>query len=152
MHLFLMNNKTASISKCGDIRCFCCDYLYDKTQYTFKHTGYTFHLKSKMSCNSSNLIYVIICKILAFCSQFNDLIPNISLQPLWSSRNRTSNYHGKFGDVGVCGLDPSFEPYSAFIFETALFRTDNWYEEYLIPYSHGDSRNQCERFLNRHRN
>ena len=29
--------------------------------YTFKKTNTTFTLKSPMSCNSSNLIYVIIC-------------------------------------------------------------------------------------------
>ena len=59
---FSNKKSTASISQCGDLKCLCCDYLYDKTEYTFKHTGYTFHLKSKMSCDSSNLIYCIICQ------------------------------------------------------------------------------------------
>lgn len=92
-------------------------------------------------------IFFMLVPFVAYCSQFNDLIPNISLQPLWSSPARTSNYHGKFGYVGVCGLDPAFEPYSAFIFESALFRTDRWYEDYLVPYVTGETRNYLERFL-----
>ena len=49
------------VETCGDKRCGCCKRLYKESKYTFKNTGQTFELKSQMSCNSSNLIYVIIC-------------------------------------------------------------------------------------------
>ncbi len=64
--------------------------------------------------------------------QLENLLPVINLQPLWGSKNRTSNYHQKLGVVGFPGLDPAFEPYSAFIFESALFKTDRWYEKHFI--------------------
>ena len=49
------------VKKCNDSRCECCNYLLLTNKYTFKNVQKTFFLKSEMSCDSSNLIYVIIC-------------------------------------------------------------------------------------------
>jgi len=55
------SSKPATVSKCGDKRCECCNYLYLGNNYIFKNTKTQFTLKSPMSCDSSNLIYVVIC-------------------------------------------------------------------------------------------
>ena len=54
-------SKKPGVYKCGDKRCECCNYLLLEDSYTFKHVNKTFKLKSTMSCDSSNLVYVIIC-------------------------------------------------------------------------------------------
>ena len=60
------SSKKTTIQKCGDKRCKCCEFLLLTDHYIFKNTGYKFVLKTCMSCNSSNLIYVIVC---AGCSE-----------------------------------------------------------------------------------
>ena len=55
------SSKEIGVFKCGDKRCECCNHLLLKESHTFKNTGDTFVLKSRMSRDSSNLIYVIIC-------------------------------------------------------------------------------------------
>ena len=57
----VLSRKENKVSKCGDTRCKCCDHLVISNKHTFKKTKKTFELKSPMSCNSQNLIYVIIC-------------------------------------------------------------------------------------------
>ena len=46
---------------CSDKRCECCNYLMINDHYTFKNGQITFKLQSCFTCDSSNLIYVIIC-------------------------------------------------------------------------------------------
>ena len=58
---FKTRAKIEGVFKCGDKRCKCCDYLLLDKSYTFKHENKTIELRSKMTCDSSNLIYVIIC-------------------------------------------------------------------------------------------
>ena len=46
---------------CSDKRCECSNYLMKNDHCTFKNGQITFKLKSCFTCDSSNLIYVIIC-------------------------------------------------------------------------------------------
>ena len=55
------SKKANSVTKCGDKRCKCCDHLLLGSNYRFKNSNKDFVLKSPMNCDSSNLIYVIIC-------------------------------------------------------------------------------------------
>ena len=57
----LFKNKTAGVFKCSDSRCLCCQHLLLGISYTFKNVGKQFFLKTKMTCDSRNLIYVVIC-------------------------------------------------------------------------------------------
>ena len=54
-------NKTAGVFKCSDTRCLCCQQLLLEISYTFKNVGKQFFLKTKMTCDSRNHIYVVIC-------------------------------------------------------------------------------------------
>ena len=56
----LFSNQETGVFKCQDSRCHCCQHLYLGLSYTFK-TGKKFILKNKMTCDSRNLIYVVIC-------------------------------------------------------------------------------------------
>ena len=46
---------------CSDKRCECCNYLWINDHYTFKNVQITFKLKNRFTCDSFNLIYVVIC-------------------------------------------------------------------------------------------
>ena len=46
---------------CSDKRCECCNYLLINDHYTFKNVQITFKLKNRFTCNSFDLIYVVIC-------------------------------------------------------------------------------------------
>ena len=46
---------------CSDKRCECCNYLLINDHYTFKNVQITFKLKNRFTCNSFNLVYVVIC-------------------------------------------------------------------------------------------
>ena len=46
---------------CSDKRCECCNYLLINDHYTFKNVQITFKLKNCFTCNSFNVIYVVIC-------------------------------------------------------------------------------------------
>ena len=46
---------------CGDKRCECCSHLLLSNAYKFKNVAVTFKLKTGFICDSSNLIYVVIC-------------------------------------------------------------------------------------------
>ena len=46
---------------CSDKRCECCKYLLINDHYTFKNVQITFELKNRFTCDSFNLIYVVIC-------------------------------------------------------------------------------------------
>ena len=43
-------------------RCECCNYLLINAHYTLKIVQITFKLKKLFTCNSFNLIYVVICE------------------------------------------------------------------------------------------
>ena len=45
----------------SDKRCECCNYFLINDHYTFKNVQITFKLKNRFTCDSLNLIYVIIC-------------------------------------------------------------------------------------------
>ena len=55
------SRKAPTITKCGDPRCLCCPHLLLAGNYVFKNTGYNFVIKTSMSCDSSNVIYTVIC-------------------------------------------------------------------------------------------
>ena len=55
------SNPVAGVYSCDDKRCDCCQALYINDRYTFKNTNKTFVVKSRFSCDSSNLLYVIFC-------------------------------------------------------------------------------------------
>ena len=57
----LFTNKTAGVFKCSGSRCLSCQQLLLGILYTFKNVGKQFFLKMKMTCDSRNLIYVVIC-------------------------------------------------------------------------------------------
>ena len=50
-------------NKCTKTRCACCDHIKEGSFHTFKTTGDTFYLKEDMTCESSDLVYVVICSI-----------------------------------------------------------------------------------------
>ena len=54
-------SKKPCVSKCGDSRYECCQHLRLSDHYSFKNVNKTFTLKTSFSCDSSNLMYVIIC-------------------------------------------------------------------------------------------
>ena len=56
----LFTLKTAGVFKCSDSRCQCCQQLLLEISNTFKNVGEKFFLKTKMTCDSRNLIYVVI--------------------------------------------------------------------------------------------
>ena len=51
----------ASTFTCTDKRYECCNYLLINDHYTFKNVQITFKLKNRFTCDSFNLIYVVIC-------------------------------------------------------------------------------------------
>ena len=54
-------SRNPGVSKCGDKRCECCHHLLLSDAYKFENIDKTFKLKTSMSCDSANLIYVLIC-------------------------------------------------------------------------------------------
>ena len=57
----LFTNKTAGIFQCSDSRCLCCQQLLLEISYMFTDVGKQLFLKKKMTCDSRNLIYLVIC-------------------------------------------------------------------------------------------
>ena len=45
---------------CSDIRCECCNNLFINDHYTFKNVQITLKLKNRFTCNSFNLMYIVI--------------------------------------------------------------------------------------------
>ena len=56
------SSERNGVFKCNKPRCKCCKYIEEGDKHTFKTTNKTFHIKSHFTCESSNLIYVIICQ------------------------------------------------------------------------------------------
>ena len=46
---------------CSDKRCECCNYLLINDHYTFKNVQIAFKLKNRFTCDSVNVIYIVIC-------------------------------------------------------------------------------------------
>ena len=46
---------------CSDKRCECCYYLLINDHCTFKNVQITFNLQNRFTCDSCNLLYVVIC-------------------------------------------------------------------------------------------
>ena len=63
MNIHQMNIYISFITtvNCSDKRCECCNYLLINDHYTFKNVQITFKLKNRFTCDSFNLIYVVIC-------------------------------------------------------------------------------------------
>jgi hypothetical protein len=57
------SNKTTQGGsfKCGDTRCGNCPYMNESQNIFIKSTGRTFRIIEKMSCKSSNVLYIITC-------------------------------------------------------------------------------------------
>ena len=55
------SQKQFGIYKCPDKRCECWASLHLGNSYTFQNVDKTFNLKTHFSCESSNLLYIIIC-------------------------------------------------------------------------------------------
>ena len=55
------SQKQVRIYKCPDKRCKCCASLLLGNSYIFKNVDKTFNLKTYFSCDSYNLLYIIIC-------------------------------------------------------------------------------------------
>ena len=53
--------KQVRVFKCPDKRCECCASLLLGNSYTFKNVDKTLNLKAHFSCDSSNLLYIVIC-------------------------------------------------------------------------------------------
>ena len=47
--------------KCPKTGCACCDYIKEGSFHTFKTTTDIFYVKEDMTCESSDLVYVVIC-------------------------------------------------------------------------------------------
>ena len=54
------SQKQVGVYKCPDKRCECCASLLLGNSYTFKNVDKTFNLKTYFSCDSYNLLYIII--------------------------------------------------------------------------------------------
>ena len=57
---FSSQTEQCRLKKCGK-SCFCCGYLLEGEGFQFKKTKTLFKVKYNFNCESSNLIYVIIC-------------------------------------------------------------------------------------------
>ena len=57
------SQKQVGVYKCPDKRCECCASLLLGNSYTFKNVDKTFNLKTYFSCDSYNLLSIIICPI-----------------------------------------------------------------------------------------
>ena len=55
------SQKQVGVYNCPAERCECCASLLLGNSYTFENIDKIFHLKTYFSCNSSNLLYIIIC-------------------------------------------------------------------------------------------
>ena len=55
------SQKQVGVYKCPDKRCECCASLLLGDSYTFTNVEKTFNLKTYFSCDSYNLLYIIIC-------------------------------------------------------------------------------------------
>ena len=55
------SQKQVGVYKCPDKRYECCASLLFGNSYTFKNHDKTFNLKTYFSCDSSDLLYIIIC-------------------------------------------------------------------------------------------
>ena len=55
------SQKQVRVFKCPDKRCECCASLHLGNSYTFKNVDKRLSLKAHFSCNSSNLLYIVIC-------------------------------------------------------------------------------------------
>ena len=58
---FESQNKNHEVKKCGK-NCVSCPYLLKAFLYEFKRVNKTFLPKNSFNCESSNLIYVVICQ------------------------------------------------------------------------------------------
>ena len=55
------SQKQVGVYKCPDKRCECCASLLLGNSYTFTNVDKTFNLKTCFSCDSYNLLCIIIC-------------------------------------------------------------------------------------------
>ena len=60
------SQKQVGVFKSPDKRCESCTILLLGNSYTLKNVVQTFNLRTHITCDSSNLLYVVICPI---CSE-----------------------------------------------------------------------------------
>jgi hypothetical protein len=53
--------KNFYTSKCNELNCKTCKFIYDKNYIEFKETKIKLSLLTNANCNTSNIIYIIIC-------------------------------------------------------------------------------------------
>ena len=53
------SDQVHKVNKCNDLRCGTCNILQEGSSYTFD--GHIFHVNCNMSCDTSNVVYVITC-------------------------------------------------------------------------------------------
>ena len=58
---FESQHKNHDVKNCGK-NCVSCPYLLKASLYQFKRVKKTFLLKNSLNCESSNLVYVVICQ------------------------------------------------------------------------------------------
>ena len=56
-----LSQKQVGVFKCPDKRCECCASLLLGNSCTFKNVDKTLNMKAHFSCDSSNLLYIVIC-------------------------------------------------------------------------------------------
>ena len=56
-----LSQKQVGVYKCPDKRCECCASLLLGNSYVFKNVDKTFNVRTYFSCDSYNLLYIIIC-------------------------------------------------------------------------------------------
>ena len=53
--------KKQGVNRCGSPRCKLCEIIIEGEAYNFKNTNYNFSVKSHMTCDTRNCIYVLQC-------------------------------------------------------------------------------------------
>jgi len=56
------SNDTFKVTKCGKSRCLLCPIIIEGESFTFKGNNKRFYPKANMTCDTKNVIYVIICQ------------------------------------------------------------------------------------------
>jgi len=54
--------KTAGSTRCTNPKCQACNYITESRRFNSSHNGRSFQITAKLTCNSSNIIYLITCR------------------------------------------------------------------------------------------
>ena len=84
-----------SLSKRHVYNCTSCPYIeHGRNQYTFHSTGETHHIKSHITCETFNVIYLIQCRLcnLQYCGETNRRLKDRFNEHRRTILNPTGNY------------------------------------------------------------